>query len=188
MYLTTILIMLVIIVYIQYYINYKPDFKINQIYLDQFKINLLYEKYPIIVYDKLIEPKDLLKTFFAYSYNISQDFPILFDNKVTINLSKYQIIYNQLADVDINLIHPKYRSQIEFSTNTNLNNTNKILLSKEPLSKLNVEYVTVKLKKNKIFILPTYWIYNSNLPVQTIMLDDYMSYIVSKIYKFMLAK
>lgn len=182
MYLTTILIMLVIIVYIQYYINYKPDFKINQIYLDKFKINLLYEKYPIIIYDKLIEPKDLLKTFFAYSYNISDDFPILFDNKVTINLSKYQIIYNQLADVDINLIHPKYRSQIDFTNN------NKILLSKEPLSKLNVEYVTVKLKKNKILILPSYWIYNSNLPVQTIILDDYMSYMVSKIYKFLLAK
>lgn len=159
-----------------------PDFKINQIYLDQFKINLLYEKYPIIVYDKIIEPKDLLKTFFAYSYNISQDFPILFDNKVTINLSKYQIIYNQLADVDINLIHPKYRSQIVFANN------NKILLSKEPLSKLNVEYITVKLKKNKVFILPSYWIYNSNLPVQTIMLDDYMSYIVSKIYKIYLGK
>lgn len=182
MYLTTILIMLVIIVYIQYYINYKPDFKINQTYLDQFKINLLYEKYPILIYDKLIEPKDLLKTVFAYSYNISDDFPILFDNKLSINLSKYQIIYNQLADVDINLIHPKYRSQIDFTNNT------KILLSKEPLSKLNVEYVTVKLKKNKIFILPTYWIYNSNLPVQTIILDDYMSYMVSKIYKFLLAK
>ena len=62
------------------------------------------------------------------------------------------------------------------------------MLSKEPLSKLNVEYVTVKLKKNKILILPSYWIYNSNLPVQTIILDDYMSYMVSKIYKFLLAK
>jgi hypothetical protein len=171
-YLITFIIILIIIIYIQYYYKFKNDFKINQVYLDKIDMNLVNEKYPIVIYDKIIEPKQLLKTLFAYTYNISSDFPLLFENKVYINLAKYQIIYNQLSDIDINIIHPQFKNKIEFIQSKDSNTIH----SRKTVDNLNIEYLTIKLKQNQILILQTFWMYTSQLPIQTILLNDFASY------------
>jgi hypothetical protein len=179
--LISILIILTIIIYCQYYCTYKPNFKITQTYLDKININVLQEKYPIVIYDQVIEPKELLKSLFAYSYSISKDIPILFNNKVFINLSKYLIIYNQISDVNIQVIHPRYRKMIKFFNNNNF------ITSIEDFDKLQqIEYVTIKLKKNQIIILPQFWLYTSDLPIQAIILQDTISYLINTIYKKLL--
>jgi hypothetical protein len=121
----------------------------------------------------------LLKTLFAYTYNVSSDFPLLFENKVYINLAKYQIIYNQLSDIDINIIHPQFKNKIEFIQSKNSNTIH----SKESLDDLNVEYLTIKLKQNQILILPTFWMYTSQLPIQTILLNDVISYCIDILHR-----
>jgi len=179
-YLIIILILLTIILYCQYYCNYHNDFKVTQTYLNKIDMNMLQEKYPIVIYDKVIEPKELLKTLFAYSYSISSDFPMIFNNKMFINLSKNIILYNQISDVNIDIIHPRHRSGIQFEESRN---NRGLLQSKINLLDSNVEYVTLKLKKNQVLILPAFWLFSSLLPLQSIHIDDIMSYLVNITYK-----
>ena len=63
-----VIIILLVIIYINYYNKYKLDYLILQTNLDKIDLNLIYEKYPIVIYDKIINPKDLLKTLFVYTY------------------------------------------------------------------------------------------------------------------------
>lgn len=182
-YLLIILIVSIILLYCQYYCSYRNDFKITQTYLHKVDFAILQDKYPIVIYDKVIEPRELLKTLFAYTYALSAEYPIMFSGRVVINLSKYIIIYNQLTDVDIEVIHPRFRKIIKFEISPF---NKKILQSKDDLSKINLEYITVKLKKNQVLILPNFWMFTSVTPLQTIFIDDVFSYLVNATYKKLL--
>jgi hypothetical protein len=182
-YLLIVLISLIILLYCQYYCSYKPDFKITQTYLDKIDMNMLQERYPIVLYDKVIEPRQLLKTLFAYTYALSNEQPIMFNGKIMINLSKYVIIYNQLTDIDIDIIHPRYRNTLKFEQHAS---QNRLVVSKDDIAQTKVEYVTIKLKKNQVLILPCFWLFTCSLPLQTIFIDDVLSYLISIIYRKML--
>jgi hypothetical protein len=71
-----IIIVLIILLYLQYYIKYKNDYNILQIYLNNFEINTLYEKYPIVIYDQVYDINELLTTAFKFSYAFKNIFTI----------------------------------------------------------------------------------------------------------------
>ena len=173
--------------YISYYTNYKNDFKITQVNLDKLNTDLLLEKYPIIISDKIVKPQDLLKTSFAYSFNIQDNMPIIFHDKPIINLSKFMLLYNQITDIDLNIIHPKNKNKLIFGSYKQYNGTSqnkcyKLKYCNKNLHELdNIGYTTVKLKKDQVLILPTYWIFHAFFPIQIISLDDFISYPVKNI-------
>ena len=168
------------ILYLQYYTKYQPDIKIIQLELSKININVLNEKYPIVIYDRILRPNDLLKTLFAYTFNVHEAKTILFENKPIINLAKYLVIFNQVSDIHVHLIHPKLRSKMKFIKRNGKH------VSVQEFSELtsDITYVTIKLKKDQILILPTFWIYYANLPVQSFHLHDLISYPYEKVFSF----
>jgi len=169
--LVTIIILLIIIIYINYYNKYKQDYQLLQIHLNKIDIDLLNEKYPIVIYDKIINPHDLLKTLFKYIYvfkNIFKIKPIL----PTINNSKYMLLWNSDNNIMINIINPKYYKFISWKKQNSFKISNHSLNDKE-LEK--VQYITISLKKNQVLILPMFWIYQTNNYINIIQLNDIIS-------------
>lgn len=152
-----IVVVLLIALYLQYYAKYKHDYQILQVYLDKFKLDTLYEKYPIVVYDQVYDTNDILKTIFAYSYVFRKDLGVT-PGQVTKNNHKYLVLSSD-EDVSIKIINPKYKKDI-----------------KAKLEESNVQYVTIKLKENQVLILPAKWyFYTDNDSVFGIGLDDLVS-------------
>ena len=67
-----IIIALLFIIYAQYYMKYKNDYQILQVHLEGLNLDTLYEKYPIVIFNKIYDVNELLKTVFAYSYNFEK--------------------------------------------------------------------------------------------------------------------
>ena len=147
--LTYLLIIVLLIAYIQSYCKIKTDIKINQCFLDTFKQDFLYEKYPIVIYDSLKSPEDLLQTALKYTYmfyNSMQVFPSAVFQQ---NKSKYCMIYFS-GDAALDL---------------------------SPLK--DSAYVTIKLKHHQVVILPYLWYFKSEQPMTCIDLNDILSKMLS---------
>ena len=165
-----VLTTLIIIVYINYYNNYKQDYNILQSYLDNINLSLVYEKYPIVIYDQVCQPKTLLPTLFAYSYTFSKEV-VIPPKTLVYNHSKHLILWSSEADTIINIINPKYKKNIEWTKRQTLK------VATNPIEKLDesIQYITVKLKQHQILILPTFWIFDVNKKINGILLDDLIS-------------
>ena len=153
-----IIIVLISILYLQYYLKYKQDYQILQVYLDTFKLETLYEKYPIVIYDQIYDIEELLKTTLAYSYNFKKTFEIAAE-KVYRNASKYVLLFSEDSDIALKIVNPKYKKDI-----------------KQKMEDSNVQYITIKLKEKQVLILPALWYYQTNnMDVKAIGLDDLIS-------------
>jgi len=164
--LIAILVILIILAYVYHYNSYKQDYNISQTYLDTIDLSIVYEKYPVLIYDKVCEPKRLLTTLFAYTYIFSVENSVSPDVLVY-NKSKHIILWSNQSDAIINIINPKYNNIIKWRKNE------KTYLKDQDN---NIQYVTVKLKENQVLILPTFWIFDSNVRLKCIALDDILSY------------
>jgi hypothetical protein len=158
----TFIIILVIIIYIRYYLKYNSDIRIIQVYLDNFKLNHLYEKYPILIYDQVYNHDQLLKTIFSYSIQFKES-QTLIPSIPIINKSKYLLISCVDDDSLLNIINPKFSKEAK--------------LKKEFLD-TNMSYISVKLKPKQVIILPSRWIYQSYDNLNITRLDDCISIFV----------
>lgn len=167
-------VVLFVILYLQNSLKYKSDIKIIQSSVENINIDVLHEKYPIVIYDRIIKPNELLKSLFAYTFVTSRISPFVLNanDKLIQNMAKYVILYNEILDVDIEIFHPK--NNIKFSK----------LQSIQAFSDLasDVSFVTIKLRKNQVLILPMFWIFYSKYPLQSIQLYDSISFIYEKIW------
>jgi hypothetical protein len=169
--LIVIIAVLILAVYYQYYSKFNKGYEITQTYLDKVTINLLYEKSPIVIYDTLKNPTQLLKTLFKYSYAFKKEYTTE-ASKVYRSKSKHSIIYSSSEHSTLlNLINPKYKNNFTWNKG---NNSNK---SDTELKDTNVEYITIKLKQNQVVILPAHWIIQCESSLHKIDLDDPLSYI-----------
>ena len=150
---------MILVLYIQSYLKPKYEYTIIQTFLDKITGDTLLDKYPILIYDRLQDPRSLLHSLFAYTY--------LFDTYSTITpitpfraKSKYTLIFNDNNDIAVHLISPKF--QVD---------------PKQPLDKQNsnVQYITISLKKRQVLILPMHWHLASASPFKAIMLDDILT-------------
>lgn len=164
-----IVVILIICIYIYYYTKYKSDYNILQTYLDKIDLNLIYEKYPVVIYDKVIDPAQLIKTLFAYTYLFKKQEKIK-PIYCTINRSKHMILWNADNDISINLINPKYSRDIKW---TKVNGYK--ISTVDFMNNNKIQYITIKLKANQILILPTFWIFQCTDYINIIKLDDLIS-------------
>lgn len=171
-----IVIILVITMYTQYYYKSNSDYNILQTYLDNVNGNVLYEKYPIVIYDKLVNPKQLLTTLFKYTYASQYNVMIQETNPVML-ICKYTVIYNMVGPITINIISPKYKSAVAYKRRKGY------AVSPRPLSEYasDVQYITVKLQKQQVLIMPTWWAVQSNDIFEAICIDDMFSMVLSKL-------
>lgn len=156
-----IVLVLLVLLYIQSYLKPKTEYTIIQTYLDKISIDTVYDKYPIIIYDLIQDPKSLLKSLFAYSYQFDTSGKLV-PNKIFKAAAKFTLIYNDVSNSVINIISPKFHVDLS-----------------KPLKEQDssVQYVTVNLKQHQVLILPLKWYIEtpSNTAPSFIMLDDFMS-------------
>lgn len=144
-------------VYLHYYFKYPADFQIVQVYLDGLRLETLYEKRPIVVYDRVADAGDLAKTAFAYSYVFKSEFE-LEPSKLLRNSHKYLLLSAE-DDVSVKIVHPVHKKNAAAT-----------------LAESSAEYATVKLNAGQVLILPALWYYETeHVGVRAIALDDLVS-------------
>lgn len=153
------LVCLIVIVYYKYYKSYNDDYNIIQTFLENFNLELLYDKYPIIIYDQIVDPLSLTKTIFAYSYVFKKQ-NVIQPSLCYPNNSKFALIWNETNDSQIDIINPKYKKYLN----------NKTLQEADE-----VQYISIKLKPHQILIIPSLWIIHSNSPMEILQFDDIIS-------------
>jgi hypothetical protein len=179
-----LLIYLTIIVficfYIQGYLQASKEIQIIQTTLSSFKPSLLYEKNPIYIYDRIVNPADLFNTIFKYQY-MYHILSLSNENFVKKNMSRYVVIYNDSDDVvDVTLIHPSNNKSITYF-NANLQKKN-YKVSKNPSDALQkVPNIKVILKPNNTLILPINWTYHT---AQNNILEIHLFDMMSTMYSF----
>lgn len=173
-------IILVVIIYVQFYSKYNKGYNITQTYLDKINLNLLYERNPIIIYDSIKTPKQLLKTLFKYSYLTKNEYTInthyIYQSK-----SKFSFLYhtNQEKHVMINLINPIFKNDFKNFKK----NKNNILFTTTPLQDTTVEFVSVKIKSNQVLLIPSHWMIQvvDDVDVVKVDIDDLFTYVYFKL-------
>lgn len=171
-----ILISLVIVIYFQYYAKYNESYEVLQAYTDNINNKLLSERYPLLLYDRVVNPQNLIDTLF-YGLYIFKKESVLFIGNPILNSSKYLLLFNNLSNCFINIVSPKYRNNFIWRKQASH------IVSLSPLSEIDVPFITIKLKKNQILILPPYWIYQTAKKIKRISLADIPSKIYEIFYK-----
>ncbi len=162
-FLILIIIVLTVLIYYNHYSRYNIDYNVIQLFLEQLTLEILNERNPIIIYDRLVNPEILFDTLFKYSFIFKKKYYLNDNNFIQNTKSKYTLLLNPNTDVDINIISPIHNSNIKYNIDT-------IETSK-------VNYITIKLKKQQILILPPFWNFNINKNDSLIIyrLDDIIS-------------
>ncbi len=174
--LLVIVIILVCILYLSYYSKYSKEYSITQIFLNKFTPDLLYERNPIVIYDSLAKPQDLLKTIFKYQYLFSNEHTIP-PNKVFSIKSKFALLFSSNeTPISVKLINPAQSSSFKWYKNKQLR------MSDTDISTTSVKYVDVQLKKHQVMIMPSHWIMQSQSSINKIDLDDIASYVYFGIF------
>ena len=104
---------------------------------------------------------------------------ILLNQEMFPNLKRTLVVDRpySLENCDVNIVHPKYKNKLDFSKNTSISQKKFKGLIED------LEYITIKLKKNQILILPTFWIYHTDCIIDIYILHDTISYIYEIFYK-----
>lgn len=127
-----ILIILILFVYLNQYFKVNSEFVIIQIGLSKITPEILFEKSPIIINERVINSYQLLDTIFKYLYIKSSQTISIKDEKYTC-YGKYTILQNQEKDCTIDVFHPKKEKHFQ----------------------------KIKLYRNQCMILPMFWKYKS---------------------------
>lgn len=177
-----IVVILIFSIYIHYYSKYNNSYEIIQTYLDKVNIDMLYERNPIVIYDCIKTPKQLLGTLFKYSYVTKSEYKLTTQYPV-INRSKFSFIYStNNNDTYVNLVNPSYKKDMNWMPlkQNNIKTTDK--MSTIGLDDTKVQYVTLKLKPYQVVILPMHWIVQTDTPILKYNLDDFVSLIYFKLW------
>ncbi len=138
-----ILTIIICIFYIKLTLQKKHDFQIIQTSLDVFKEEFLYDKYPIILEDNVVNIQELFDSIFKYQYIFKSNGKKL-KKKQNKNNSKFLIFHN--VDLDESTISIK-------------NNINDV-------------FVDVILRKHKVLVLPYGWYFTNNNNISYVLLND----------------
>ena len=173
-----VVVILILFIYIQYYSKYNKSYEIVQTYIDKVNLDLLYERNPIIIYDSIKTPKQLLGTLFKYSYVSKTEYQIK-DTALVMNRAKFSFMYSTSdEDTYVNLINPSYKQSMTWK----LDPMSGDKVSSTDLENTNVEYITIKLKPYQVIILPSHWILQTDKPLTKINLHDFMSTLYFKLW------
>lgn len=154
-----IIAIVILLIYIYSYFIFPLSIVIIQTTLSDFNFNLLTEKQPIILGDKITDVNTIITSWFKF--NIIQDILFNFKYNWNINYHKYLMIYC-LEDTEILLYKAGY------SVKNNVPDNKEII-------------VAVKVKENHCIIIPYKWYYNikNNNNIKLYGIHDYITYILN---------
>lgn len=151
-----------LIVYLNSYFSVSNEHGIIHTTLRGITDSTFHSKLPVYIYDKLVNPADLLYTLFKYQYIYHV---LSFSNSSLLkkNLSKYLVIYNDSDTEDsvVSLLHPNLGLDLKYYKKFCNKN---FKISKSNLqAKQKDAFVHVKIKPKNCIVLPHAWIYNTNV-------------------------
>jgi len=155
-----IIFIIIILIYISFYFIYPKSITILQTTLNDFDFNLLLQKQPLVIGDKIKNIDDIIKLWFTP--NIIESYNLVdINNKWNKNNFKYLFIYS-INDTEILL----YQAGQQFINN--------IPNEKEPI-------LAIKLKKYQSLIIPFKWHFQvqKNTDIEIIGIHDYITKLVS---------
>lgn len=157
-----IIFIIIILLYIYCYFIYPSSIIILQSTLNNFDFNLLLQRQPLVIGDKIIDIDKIINLWFSPNI-INYDIKNININNWNKNNHKYLFIYS-LDNIEILL----YQAGQKF--------INDIPDEKEPI-------LAIKLKKNQSLIIPFKWYYNikNNNNIKVIGIHDYITYIINYI-------
>lgn len=145
-----VLLLSFVVFYINACLKTKSSFQILQSSLDKISDNTLYEKFPIVIEEQVVDSKALLNSLFKYQFTFSK-FDSLEPNHEFFNNNKFLILHN--------------RSE----------STSQIII-KSPSKKY--PPVNIDLPSHYILIVPYKWsVLTTSDKLHTIMLNDFVHYI-----------
>lgn len=170
-----IIIILILIIYIRYYSKINIDTRINQVNLNNINYNILQERYPIYIQDKIVDINSVIDKTFKYHY-VYKYTNNLFDDNIKMNLSKYCIFWNNSEEnKDIFISNP---------INSEILTFNKIPKNRNYLTSYdkekNIEAIKIILKPYNILILPYRWLFTCSTEIVNMFLFDRLNILISK--------
>ena len=156
--------MILLSIYVYCYYIFPKSITILQTTLNDFDFNLLLQRQPLVIGDKIIKIDDIIKLWFSpniienYISNLSDN------NKWVINNYKYLFVYC-INDTEL-LLYQAGKNFINGEPNTN-----------EPI-------LAIKLRTNQSIIVPFKWYYNikNKDDIKIIGIDDYITYGIKYIF------
>lgn len=151
-----LLIIMVIYLYVSYYIKVNPSLTLMQSGIQNIDFDMLYNKTPIVVTDRIVDVHDILSTIFKYQYSFISS-PM---NKTSWlrNSHKFMIV-SVRTDQTIQVAHPHAK-----------------------VGEGNYEFIDVVMRKHQIIILPFGWWISAPSSVNIYQLDDMISKMVSYVF------
>lgn len=174
--LVVVLVVLVVCIYGRYYGKYNQGYHINQTTLDKVSLPLLYERDPIVIYDSIRNPRQLMWTLFKYSYATKREYNISSPEPVQ-SKAKFSYIFSTDPNgtgIYVNVINPSYAHHFTWDKKTGKSATK--------LEDTQVEYITIKLRPFQVLIIPSNWIIQTESTVSKIDLDDLFSAIYFRMF------
>ena len=111
--LASIIVILVLLVYTQYYMKHAPGYKILQSSLTNIDINTILEKQPIVITERIVNPLHLTNTLFKWTYAFQQTHVIKEPHVVICSHHKYTILHNNGAEMNVNIMNPIYKKEFK---------------------------------------------------------------------------
>jgi len=154
--------------------KYAPGYKIIQSSLSNIDVSTIFEKHPIIITERIVNPLSLTTTLFKWTYALKQTYFVQEPHIVICSHHKYCILHNNGVDMMVNIMNPIYKKQFKPYVSAY-----GVVKSSKPLQESNAQYVTIKLKKQQCMILPMHWLYEADRPHSIILLDDVLTIVIA---------
>jgi hypothetical protein len=174
------IIILVISIYINYDLKYNEKFQIIQLSSNKINQDILYEKNPIIIEDKISDIDDFINVVMPYEKIYKNKFIYNKKNNINKNLTNYLLIYNSNnISVDIYISHPRNMNKFNWSS-SNSNNYNISSYKVNDFNNINnTQFVKITLKPKQTIILPKFWLFTINEKLTLCCLFGFINYFVS---------
>jgi len=111
-YLIIVAILLFLFAYMKLYLKPKPTMQFLQAKLCNFDSKLLVEKQPVLLFDKVVNPQEVIGVFFKYLHHLRNDSMTSANSIEKQNLSRFAIVYND-TDVMQEIYVKKYVTRVK---------------------------------------------------------------------------
>lgn len=173
-------VVLLVLLYIQYYTKYNTNYRIVQASLANIDGKHLYERYPIVISERLVNPEALLSTLFRFTYTSEKRCVLPGTDQVFKTYNKYLMVFNPDQDVEIDIVSPAYSK--EFVPWKPTKECVVMMSHGIPFQQSTIQYVTIRLKKQQVMILPSYWMYHCTQPHRAMGLNDPLSSLIHLVH------
>ena len=171
---------LILIIYIKYDLKYNKKTELLQFTSDKITQDILFEKSPIIIEDKINNILDFIGSVISNEFFHKNNIKFNDIYKINKNLSTYMIIHNNNKDIiNVYISNPNNKNKFRFIKS----NSNSYSISNYTINNINnindVPFIKIILYPKQSIILPKQWLFIIDKPVELYSLFGIISYIVS---------